>query len=523
MNSFLQKNYLYLILLLFLIYSFVQIRHSSFLINNVRYYSLFDDEMISMRYAKNLANGHGLVWNPGGDRVEGITNPLWTVYMTFFHLFHLAESKISLFIQLSCVLLSAVNLILIKKISEKIVNNRIIITSILFLSGFYYPITTWNILGTEVPLLTVLLSSAILTMMNTKDKKRNLLLPFILLAISTLVRLDAIVPSLAMIMYIFINYRKTSLKTVGIGFSIFLLTIIVQILLRSYYYHDIFPNTYYLKMTGFPLLFRISRGLVVVSQFLLSINWLIAIGVLSIAFIKKNKILVLFASLFLIQLLYSVYVGGDVWEYFGGSNRFITPVIPLYFILIGYSLSLIQSFSKKRFHLIKPLLNYPPLLMAMYLFTLNFANSGMLFESTLLKIPQTMPGNKYNTERALFLDSITDSNAKIAVAWAGTTPYFSKRTYIDLLGKSDKRIAHEPARFEAPMSFWMKLTAFFPGHMKWDYAYSIGELKPDIIAEISLPSEADPFIRNYKKISLNEHTFYVNTESKHVHLENIKK
>ena len=37
-----------------------------------------DDAYISFRYADNLVNGHGLVFNPG-ERVEGITNLLWTV------------------------------------------------------------------------------------------------------------------------------------------------------------------------------------------------------------------------------------------------------------------------------------------------------------------------------------------------------------------------------------------------------------------------------------------------------------
>ncbi|MCK6520864.1 hypothetical protein L6R49_05410 [Myxococcota bacterium] len=37
-----------------------------------------DDAFISYRYAQNLAGGHGLVFNPG-ERVEGITNLLWTV------------------------------------------------------------------------------------------------------------------------------------------------------------------------------------------------------------------------------------------------------------------------------------------------------------------------------------------------------------------------------------------------------------------------------------------------------------
>jgi hypothetical protein len=37
-----------------------------------------DDAFISFRYARNLAEGHGLVFNVG-ERVEGYTNFLWTV------------------------------------------------------------------------------------------------------------------------------------------------------------------------------------------------------------------------------------------------------------------------------------------------------------------------------------------------------------------------------------------------------------------------------------------------------------
>lgn len=39
---------------------------------------LCDDAYISFRYAKNLVEGHGLVFNPG-ERVEGYTNFLWTL------------------------------------------------------------------------------------------------------------------------------------------------------------------------------------------------------------------------------------------------------------------------------------------------------------------------------------------------------------------------------------------------------------------------------------------------------------
>ncbi len=42
--------------------------------------SVVDDAFISFRYARNLAEGHGLVFNVG-ERVEGYTNFLWTLLM----------------------------------------------------------------------------------------------------------------------------------------------------------------------------------------------------------------------------------------------------------------------------------------------------------------------------------------------------------------------------------------------------------------------------------------------------------
>src|SRR5215218_6616838 len=58
------------------------IYRSSFIgIDGKRYFCLFDDAMISMRYAWNLSHGFGLVWNPG-EYVEGYTNLLMTLLMS---------------------------------------------------------------------------------------------------------------------------------------------------------------------------------------------------------------------------------------------------------------------------------------------------------------------------------------------------------------------------------------------------------------------------------------------------------
>ncbi len=40
-----------------------------------------EDAYIGFRYARNLANGYGLVWNPGEDPVEGATEFIWVVML----------------------------------------------------------------------------------------------------------------------------------------------------------------------------------------------------------------------------------------------------------------------------------------------------------------------------------------------------------------------------------------------------------------------------------------------------------
>jgi hypothetical protein len=82
----------------------------------------------------------------------------------------------------------------------------------------------------------------------------------------------------------------------------------------------------------------------------------------------------------------------------------------------------------------------------------------------------------------LELRQATTPDAVIAVVWAGAGPYFDQRPAVDLLGKSDPHIAHEPMR---------PGVSFYPGHTKWDYGWSIGHLRPDLVAGLVRPTSLD--------------------------------
>src|SRR5207248_2550748 len=54
--------------------------------------------------------------------------------------------------------------------------------------------------------------------------------------------------------------------------------------------------------------------------------------------VRRNKPAALLLWMFAAQLAYSIYVGGDAWEYWGGSNRYVAIAMPVFFIALSWSL-----------------------------------------------------------------------------------------------------------------------------------------------------------------------------------------
>jgi hypothetical protein len=294
-----------------------------------------------------------------------------------------------------------------------------------------------------------------------------------------------------------------------------------------------FPNTYYLKLTGFPAVLRIMHGFLVLVQFMWKANLLLFFLPFTLAF-RRNRAMWLLLSALVLQMMYSVYVGGDAWEYWGGSNRYICIAMPGFFVLLSYALfqAAKMIFGNTNTNLrngagasLNGRMGLFALLIVFSVASFNSIYGGDALEEMLLrKAPlHSGPGGENSEEvaQALLLDKITTPDATLAVARAGTIPYFSGRPTIDLLGKNDWHIAHEPMR--TSLSGLRRFIEFRPGHMKYDYSYSIGQLSPDVIVQLwEHIEEVRPYLQaRYKGVSLQGKCVYFRKDSPNVSWQNL--
>jgi hypothetical protein len=537
--------------------SCVFIARTAFRVGGELYFTLFDDAMISMRYARNLAEGHGLVWNVGQPPVEGYTNFLWTLWMALLHLLPFPESKMSLVVMLSGAVLLVAHLLVVRTIAALVAPTAPLVGSLsLWMTALCYPLIYWTLRGMEVGLITLWLStSVLLTLRLLKSLRyRTLISLAALMALGLLVRPDVLVPCVVLSGYLVWAARGRSRWTIAIVLlGALVSTLAVHTTFRMLYYGTPLPNTYYLKLQGAALGARLSRGLLGLLVFDL-LQMLVPVVLASGYLIARSRKMCrdhgecLLAIVFTALCAYSVYVGGDAWDYLQYANRYVTPAMPALLVLSAVGLeSVLREQTRLRRLAVQGVAGLCLLLSVLRtmipltpggasltaldrrLLMLNVAvtlASFLLICWFLLPTPSVgrrmaalltparrrsivavlltvvslvamngravslwcihnaayVEDEAWAARYGLALRAATADNATIAVTWAGAIPYFSHRTTIDLLGKSDPVIAsREP----------QPATGFIPGHNKWDYRYSIGQLRPDVVAELWHASEAD--------------------------------
>lgn len=521
-----KKKCFYIILLLSCIISSAFIYNSSYEINGTRFFCLFDDAMVSMRYAKNLANGYGLVWNPNGEHVEGFTNPLWTLFMAFVHILPLSVAKTSLIVQIISALLMLFLLYFVNEITNSITNKESW-TSIIAVTftAFYAPLNYWGLHGMEVTLLTLLVIIATFISLKHLNGEPLPWYFYLVIGLGTMVRIDGIIPFILIISYVCLHSKKEWKKIAIRSFAIFFCFIGAQTIFRILYFNDIVPNTYHLKLDGYPFIYRIARGFIEALIFFRSIHIITLMIAIVPVFFKRNKFIYLPIIIFLGQIIYSIYVGGDAWEWWGGSNRYIAIAMPMAFIILSVSINYLYL---KTTYLLHNKIKYFNIFLPAFYFTVIIGLIFLMHYHTrwrdyklILNLEQSEHLAEHGAvvKQAIILNDLLTEDAKIAVVWAGIIPYFTNRQCIDLLGKNDRYIANLPMRTEGEL----KVRSFYPGHMKYDYQYSIGKLQPDAIASLwKSKKEALTLMQNhYFEAKIDTFLFYFRKDSKNIKWDKI--
>lgn len=481
-----ERKPFYIILATVAIFYLAFIVGTSFVVGNERYFTLVDDAMISMRYAKHLAQGHGLVWNIGEAPVEGFTNLGWTIYLAFLHLFPIPVSKISLAVMLTSSVILLANIYVVWQIAAHVLpDSKHAPTLAALITALYFPLVFWSLRGMEVGLLVLLVDLSIL--IGYTQKKAFLV--GVLLALAILVRLDALIAATLVVAYLFTKDKRIAI----IPAIAIILTTIGVLWFQQAYFGSVLPITYYQKVTGFSALDRIRHGILVFNEFATRDTlFLFLFSLVGMFFYKlqRNREALLLLGVFLAQCAYSIYVGGDYAEpETNAANRFITQGMPALILLFSWMTSRVLADLKagqRQSTSITAKIN-PAIPLALGVLLIVSGEPWFIYSidnAPLLK------ADIRRVKLGLHIAQHTTPEAVIAVHAAGQIPYYSERTTIDLLGLNDPVVAMGEGHGE-----------FYPGHNKWDYGYSIGELQPDIIADNFAPlAEFMRGMENYAKL-----------------------
>ncbi len=415
---------------------------------------MLDDSFISFRYAENLVNGHGLVFN-SGERVEGYTSFLWVLLLGLGNFcgvdtVHFSQILGGLFGALSIVLLCFSH-----ELIEGVSANQSAVAGLLLGScGIFTP---WARSGMEVSFFTFLVLLTVILYLRLRDRpsgRSDLINLSFVGALTALARPEGII-IFAMIWIDFaVRGGKGRLQQLAILAVPFAVLVAAHFLWRFSYYGYWLPNTFYDKVGA--TVPQVLRGINYVGRFSLAAANLLVIPVITFAFVRKitqQPVVILLSGIVVSYLIYIILVGGDVMP----AYRFCTPLIPLLCLITALCLDRLTK-SRMVVYIVVPLL-----------FGFNIAQ--LFIDDQIHNHIAVDHVAENGQEVGMFLKANFPPETVIATNSAGCIPYYSGFKTIDMLGLNDEHIAHS----DVP-----NFGEGRPGHEKGDGNYVLSR-SPDII------------------------------------------
>ena len=239
-------------------------------------------------------------------------------------------------------------------------------------------------------------------------------------------------------------------------------------LARWSYYGELFPNTFYLKLTGWSVAQRFMPGLT--SLFWVGCQFGVPalLAVWGVVERPQRRMMVLVVAI-VGTLAFQVYIGGDAWS----LNRFVVQIVPALAVLAasGACVLLRRTFGLRRGAMGAGA--------ALVVAALIVAQNAAYYPSAFLLAPVHLTlENQRNLRIEAALQRSFSRDAIVAVGFAGAVPYFGDWRCVDVLGKCEAHIARLPVRPGRTR----------PGHNKQDVAYVVRAYQPDVFVNMLDPN-----------------------------------
>ncbi|MBP7146245.1 MAG: hypothetical protein KBD01_01785 [Acidobacteria bacterium] len=406
-----------------------------------------DDAFISYRYARNLVEGQGLVFNPG-ERVEGYTNFVWTMLMAAGMRLGLPVIGWSHALGLACF---AASLVLVFLLGRRVLASSAWSALAVTIVGTNFSFSTYATGGLETSLQTATVLLALLLALRALDRPAPR--PAEEAAFSAaaaaalLTRLDSVVllaPAMAALVLQVLRQpgprerARCALALVLPG----AIPLAAWFAWKLAYYGALLPVTFHAK-TGGALGATTKQGLLFLYEYFAS-YWmfpqLLWVLVFAAALFRCRDTRLLAAACGL-WMLYIVAVGGDFMEF-----RMMTPLLPAWTLCVLWPA---RRLADRRVQLA---LGAAMLVLALagswrHQATFRYENGiesvadleEHLSVDRWVAIGQTLQGAFAGHE-----DRVT-----IAVTAAGAIPYYSRARTIDMLGLNDPWIARNGIPFKS--------------------------------------------------------------------------
>ena len=448
---------------------------------------LVDDTYIFLRYAENLASGHGLVFNIG-EYVEGFSSPLWMICLGIVGLFDLDLVLASKVLSALMGLAAIVALFFFGR--KHLPSQRgpyILLAPMLFLAtnpSFVF----WSWSGMDTACFTFLFTVSFFVFLQQVRSTGTMFWSGTWFLLAAVARLDMLSVLPAFLLFILYSYRRQKRllvrKTVSFLGPLFLLSILF--LWRYHYYGSLLPITYYAKV-------HMAAGAVLVSGFAYALRFALAYKFCPHGALLLSPIMVLRPPrrlraewIFTIGTTvmwtgYVVWVGGDHFAQF----RFFVPILPL---LVFLSVSMLDWLSKSSLVRTKYRSIGVTIMFTIALLGLN-CSAYVLHEGERAAGEVRMARSW--AQVGLWLRQNAPSDATIASVVVGAIPYYSGLRTYDLLGLTDSEIAKHGDTYPQGRI----------GHQRYHTDYILSQKPQYIIYQISGLSDR-PLWRNSKDINM---------------------